>query len=287
MATRHEVARFAVRAHVAADRISNATAKIVASYASTFLAQIVNAIRKEKTAEGQRAALLRFAADSKPPSDLIAAIRSAAEQALTLGVQSAAIEVGISATRGLTSQERKQVASRLDTYAAETARRVRLGMLQDALLLVDGSPDSIAESLPMDWGGAAAKRVTLVTTSVAHSALNLGRMTVLRRPVSKASLPYWYFTAILDENTSDICTDCDGVVLPSGHPWWSTRTPQLHFRCRSAIVGVTAAQMKQLGGITKDPPLVEPQEGFGKIGGICVLDKRPSHYATELLDRVH
>lgn len=293
MTTRHEVARFAVRANVAADKLADRLDPQVERAAKQLLAQVVAALRSGATAPEKRAQLLRLAAATKANPAVVDAMTATAGRALRVGADAAAAEVGPKAP-GIVGAEETATAAVLRRYAAENERRLRLGIFQDALAILDATrpeflpdvADTVARALPLSWQGPDANRVQLITTSLARNAMGLGRMTVLRRPVSKAQLPYWYFTAILDENTSDLCIDCDGVLLPAGHPWWTTRTPQLHFKCRSAIVGVTKAQMEALGGVTKDPPDVIPQEGFGKAGGLCVLDPSPPYYDRALLQRL-
>ena len=287
-----EAARHAIRAHVAADRIAATTARAVATFSAAFSARLVSALRRARTAREQREALLRFAASAPSTPELLRALRGTAGDALAVGARSAGAEVGLATAGSLTAPEQRDLAARLDVYAAETARRVRLGMLQEALDVLRLNLDTPAAAanaveavLAGDWGNRGAPRVELAATMTARSALSLGRMTVLRRPTSRAALPYWFFAAILDDRTSATCVECDDTVLPAGHSWWGTHTPLLHFHCRSAIVGVTAAQARKLG-ITKDPPKVDVPEGFGRGDKLCVLDKRPSFYARELLDRV-
>lgn len=73
----------------------------------------------------------------------------------------------------------------------------------------------------------------------------------------------YQFSAILDDVTSDICSECDGKIFPAD----TTPIPPLHFNCRSTIVPITKyedyAVSKEIGGMDPDKFLTENVgEGF-------------------------
>lgn len=55
----------------------------------------------------------------------------------------------------------------------------------------------------------------------------------------KDVFPLLKYDAVLDRNTSEICKPLDGIVLPVGHPFWSTHAPLNHFNCRCMLVQVS------------------------------------------------
>jgi hypothetical protein len=63
---------------------------------------------------------------------------------------------------------------------------------------------------------------------------------------------------IADGRETDICHDRIGLVLPVGHPYWTTNVPGLHYGCRSAL--------KPLFGdveFSETLPTIPPMPGFG------------------------
>lgn len=52
----------------------------------------------------------------------------------------------------------------------------------------------------------------------------------------KDVLPYLRYSAVLDENTSDICAPLNDLVAPVDDPIWSTVAPLNHFNCRCVLL---------------------------------------------------
>jgi len=52
----------------------------------------------------------------------------------------------------------------------------------------------------------------------------------------KDVLPNLRYSAIIDENTSDICLPLNGIVAPVDDPIWNTCTPPNHFNCRCVLL---------------------------------------------------
>ena len=51
----------------------------------------------------------------------------------------------------------------------------------------------------------------------------------------KDILPYLRYSAVLDDNTSEICAPLDGIVAPVDDPIWDTIAPLNHFNCRCLL----------------------------------------------------
>ena len=94
-----------------------------------------------------------------------------------------------------------------------------------------------------------------------HSAYNAGRLEQIQRLGKKVK--YLKFIAIDDDRTTKICRSLNGTVRPADDSFWSGKIPPLHFRCRSTVVPIFKGEGKQVK-ITKNPPDVKPQEGFGE-----------------------
>ena len=52
---------------------------------------------------------------------------------------------------------------------------------------------------------------------------------------AKDVLPLLRYSAVIDENTSDICEPLDGITLPVDDPFWDTHMPLNHYNCRCLV----------------------------------------------------
>lgn len=50
-----------------------------------------------------------------------------------------------------------------------------------------------------------------------------------------ATLPLLQFDAVIDSQTTQICSSLHGTILPAGHPFWNRFYPPNHFNCRSTV----------------------------------------------------
>jgi SPP1 gp7 family putative phage head morphogenesis protein len=73
----------------------------------------------------------------------------------------------------------------------------------------------------------------------------------------KDVLPNLRYSAILDDNTSEICAPLDGLVAPIDDPIWATVTPLNHFNCRCVLL--------QEDGDAELTPDDEKGEAFDKV----------------------
>ena len=51
-------------------------------------------------------------------------------------------------------------------------------------------------------------------------------------------------------------------MLPADSGWWDSHTPPLHHRCRSTITPLSPDEARD-EGIAREPPDVDPADGFG------------------------
>lgn len=75
----------------------------------------------------------------------------------------------------------------------------------------------------------------------------------------KDVLPNLRYSAILDDNTSDICAPLDGLVAPVDDPIWGTVAPLNHFNCRCVLL--------QEDGDAELTPDDDKDEAFEKVDG--------------------
>lgn len=65
--------------------------------------------------------------------------------------------------------------------------------------------------------------------------------------------PYWEYSAIEDNRTSNICRQLDGVIKKYDDLFWSTYYPPNHFHCRSTVISRNKEELKKYNlKISKD-----------------------------------
>jgi SPP1 gp7 family putative phage head morphogenesis protein len=99
---------------------------------------------------------------------------------------------------------------------------------------------TITDKLPrVDKNGVPLNRPVqlerIARTSITD-AFNQSRQSFFGDPDLKGFVQAYEYAAVLDNRTSDICSNNNGKVRVN----WAERTPPLHFNCRSILVPVTA-----------------------------------------------
>ena len=131
---------------------------------------------------------------------------------------------------------------------------------------LEGWQEAIVQQIGEQWGGKTPSRLENIFRTNLIDAHNAGRHAIMSDPDALEDRPYWRFDAIDDHRTTDICAQCDGVILPADHPWWRTHYPSLHYQCRSTVTPLTEAQAHR-EGVTASPPMVRAMAGFGAPPG--------------------
>lgn len=124
----------------------------------------------------------------------------------------------------------------------------------------------VAPGLLAQWGGSVASpawRMEVIFRNATQRAYTHGRVEQLRDPAVARTRPYWFFDAIGDARTSDICKALDGTVLRASDPWWASHTPPCHHACRSTIRGLRANDPRVAAA--GPAPDTEAQAGFGVL----------------------
>ena len=52
----------------------------------------------------------------------------------------------------------------------------------------------------------------------------------------KEKLPFLQYSAVIDDNTSEICLPLDGITLPVDDEFWDSNSPENHYNCRCSII---------------------------------------------------
>ena len=115
---------------------------------------------------------------------------------------------------------------------------------------------------------ATSKAFLLATVveTVIGFAWSGGWMAWWSTPEAGAKLKGFRFSAILDERTTAVCRACDGTKVPTDSPWIQTRTPPLHFNCRSVLLPI----FRDFEPTDPLPWTPWPMPGFGHAQAISV-----------------
>jgi SPP1 gp7 family putative phage head morphogenesis protein len=100
---------------------------------------------------------------------------------------------------------------------------------------------------------------TLYRTSLQESYA-AARWQANQNPATQEILWGYEYAATLDDRTTELCADADGVRRPKGDVFWSRYAPPNHWNCRSQIIEIFFGDDE--AAATAVPVLPLPQEGF-------------------------
>jgi len=138
---------------------------------------------------------------------------------------------------------------------AETKRAIYKALEADGMLTKEAVVEALGASTVKD---ASAKIATAIRT-VSFEAINEARYNFFSDPALADFVEALEYSAILDDRTTEICSQLDGQIYPTDDEVWSTFRPPNHFNCRSLLVPVTVRDT----WTRSDDPTVNPQKGFG------------------------
>lgn len=122
--------------------------------------------------------------------------------------------------------------------------------------------DQVEESLTKSWGEPDSARLATIFRNATQQSLNAGRYRQMTDPEVKDLRPYVLLDGINDAAQSDICEKIDGTIVHIDDPWLASHHPQLHHRCRTQEVSLSAEDAERRG-VTKDLPAAKADKGFG------------------------
>lgn len=122
---------------------------------------------------------------------------------------------------------------------------------------------SLKKKLKGDFAEKNAHNLTTAFINANQTAYNTGRYYQLSDPEVTSAMPLWFFDAVLDDKTSEICRECAGTIRRFDDPWWLMHWCPLHHRCRSTVRALTEAMAKRKGGVTETLPRPEIKGDFG------------------------
>lgn len=140
---------------------------------------------------------------------------------------------------------------------------VRKGLTSRAASLGVETDEAVVGALNALWvdeeEDAAHYLDTLVRTN-SFEAMNEARFEEFTDPALGGFVQALEYSAILDDNTTEICTHLDGRIYAAQSDVWDIYRPPNHYNCRSLLIPVTA--IDGWDGVESDAPSVEPQAGF-------------------------
>lgn len=124
---------------------------------------------------------------------------------------------------------------------------------------------ALREKLTAAWAGTVdnpAHRISTIFRTNLQTSYSHARVRQMRDPAVAKVRPFFLFDGTSDSRQTQLCHGLTGTVLPQDDPFWATRTPPLHFSCRSGLRSLRRSQAEALG-ITAKRPNVDADDGFG------------------------
>lgn len=105
------------------------------------------------------------------------------------------------------------------------------------------------------------------------------RESILSLDFYRAAYPYWRYSSVLDERTTEGCRALNGLVMPASDPRWVGFVPPRHWNCRAHVIAVVHSD-----GVNAKKTL--PDERYAGDGSFGTLiddwEPRPGSYPPDL-----
>lgn len=82
---------------------------------------------------------------------------------------------------------------------------------------------------------------------------------------TKKDFPYLQRRAVMDANTSDECKILNNIIAPVDSPFWKTRSPLTHFRCRCILEKIDRFEDVKLSSETEIKEAVKSTEKINPL----------------------
>lgn len=144
---------------------------------------------------------------------------------------------------------------------AETKQAIYKALESDGLL----TEEAVVEALGASTVKQANSRIETAIRTTSFEAINEARYNMFSDPELAGFVEALEYSAILDDRTTEICSQLNGATFGIDSEVWSTFRPPNHFNCRSLLIPVTVRDTWTEG----DEPRVMPQKGFGFSRNTC------------------
>lgn len=139
--------------------------------------------------------------------------------------------------------------------AAETKRAIYKALEADGML----TEEAVVDALGASTVKAANARIETAIRTTSFEAINEARYSFFSDPALNGFVEALEYSAILDDRTTEICSQLNGETYGIDSEVWSTFRPPNHFNCRSLLIPVTINDTWTNG----EDPTAMPQKGFG------------------------
>jgi SPP1 gp7 family putative phage head morphogenesis protein len=124
------------------------------------------------------------------------------------------------------------------------------------------------ENTIKEYGNKYALTIARTNSSDAY---NTAQANLFMSDNVRPYIEAYMFSAIMDDNTTDICRGLDGQIIRQGDPDFKKYLPPLHFNCRSELVPIFINESENedsyfYGYKDNMKPIdksIQPSEGFG------------------------
>ena len=138
----------------------------------------------------------------------------------------------------LTDDEFKALSDDARRRAFAVSGVAELDLVNDVFEALDAAIESgldfrdfekaVGEKLEAAWGGTEKRkawRLENIFRTNLQSAYGAGRYKQQKDPDVLKARPFWQYDAVLDSNTSVICRNLNGTLLPADDPFWGDALP--------------------------------------------------------------
>lgn len=150
-----------------------------------------------------------------------------------------------------------------ETKAQIWDRLVSRGFTNEAsvsLVEDDAKVESLLNELWVDTEEAAVAYLNTLVNTNTFEALNEARYAEFTDPAVADFVEGLEYSAVLDETTTEICSELNGMKLTADNEAWDSLRPPNHYNCRSLLIPITT--IDGWDGEESEIPNVEPQVGF-------------------------
>ena len=138
---------------------------------------------------------------------------------------------------------------------AETKTAIYKALEADGLITEEDVVTALGAATVKD----ASARINTIMRTSSFEAINEARYELFSSPDLEGFVEALEYGAILDDRTTEICSNLNGETYPIDDPIWQTYRPPNHYGCRSILIPVTQNDTWTASA----PPDVMPQKGFG------------------------
>jgi len=124
----------------------------------------------------------------------------------------------------------------------------------------DNKVMDLLDALWVDTEEAALSYINTLVPTNTFEALNEALFAEFTDPSLGDFVEGLEYSAVLDETTTVICRELNGLKLKADNEAWDTFRPPNHYNCRSLLIPITS--IDGWDGVEDELPAVEPQEGF-------------------------